>query len=533
MRAPSSPRSRNALWAVAVAALLHILAPARDAGADSVTFLVHGWDADGMAHRWTEASQAAIAPEGSRGTITVRREADGLAARLTSSESGLVPSSTGDVAVRVDWSAVADHLLSRVPAQEVAAVVAPMIYRGQNGAPPLCELPVHLIGHSRGGGMVCEIARLLGERGIDVDHLTLLDPHPLTVLDPQIPFLIPITDTPVSVYENVLFADNYWQNISYPAGEPVTGAYNRLWTSLPGGYYGSANSLYRVVADHLNIHLLYLATIDHGAVVSDGMAGVGAPERAAWYNEYETDGGVGGQRAGFHYSRSRRPGDRLLDQAPVPGGDPVRAGYHGDELLGGAGARRPLSWGQAVWPNLLTLDVSLEGRALDASETVLARSDTVDVRYTYRDYDSGGTVTVRLDQDRNPCNDNSLATIATISHDVATGAAIREGAAAAPVPGLDPDRPAYLYAEVTDGARTRYLYASTMLVAESAPCAADLDDSGRVDFDDFFLFADRFGGAVPPVHPRFDLDADGEIDLDDFFLFADSFGGYCAAELPP
>ena len=38
-------------------------------------------------------------------------------------------------------------------------------------------------------------------------------------------------------------------------------------------------------------------------------------------------------------------------------------------------------------------------------------------------------------------------------------------------------------------------------------------------FEDFFLFAEAFGGS----DPRFDLDASGEVDFADFFLFAESF----------
>ncbi|MFA6110898.1 MAG: hypothetical protein WDA75_19230 [Candidatus Latescibacterota bacterium] len=48
----------------------------------------------------------------------------------------------------------------------------------------------------------------------------------------------------------------------------------------------------------------------------------------------------------------------------------------------------------------------------------------------------------------------------------------------------------------------------------------DFDGSGAVDFDDFFMFADRFGS----TNTFYDFDGDGRVDLDDFFLFADSFG---------
>ena len=49
---------------------------------------------------------------------------------------------------------------------------------------------------------------------------------------------------------------------------------------------------------------------------------------------------------------------------------------------------------------------------------------------------------------------------------------------------------------------------------------ADFNLDGRVDLDDFFLFADAFGTDRQP----FDLNRDLKVDLADFSLFADAFG---------
>ena len=49
---------------------------------------------------------------------------------------------------------------------------------------------------------------------------------------------------------------------------------------------------------------------------------------------------------------------------------------------------------------------------------------------------------------------------------------------------------------------------------------ADFDDSGRVDFSDFLLFAAAFGS----TDPRFDLDGDGNVAFSDFVRFAFLFG---------
>ena len=48
----------------------------------------------------------------------------------------------------------------------------------------------------------------------------------------------------------------------------------------------------------------------------------------------------------------------------------------------------------------------------------------------------------------------------------------------------------------------------------------DFDGDGEVDFEDFFLFAQYFGG----TNPHFDLDGDGEVGFGDFFLFTEHFG---------
>jgi hypothetical protein len=57
--------------------------------------------------------------------------------------------------------------------------------------------------------------------------------------------------------------------------------------------------------------------------------------------------------------------------------------------------------------------------------------------------------------------------------------------------------------------------------------AGDFDGSGKVDFTDFFLFADGFGG----TDPKYDLDGDGAVGFGDFFIFADNFGKEAQAKL--
>jgi PKD repeat protein len=62
--------------------------------------------------------------------------------------------------------------------------------------------------------------------------------------------------------------------------------------------------------------------------------------------------------------------------------------------------------------------------------------------------------------------------------------------------------------------------ARVVVGGESSGIPGDFDGSGKVDFSDFFIFADGFGG----TDPAYDLDGSGKVDFSDFFIFADNFG---------
>ena len=63
---------------------------------------------------------------------------------------------------------------------------------------------------------------------------------------------------------------------------------------------------------------------------------------------------------------------------------------------------------------------------------------------------------------------------------------------------------------------------TTRTIASASSPTADFDGNGKVDFTDFFMFADAFGADVPD--PHYDLDGDGNVGFGDFFMFADAFG---------
>ncbi len=62
--------------------------------------------------------------------------------------------------------------------------------------------------------------------------------------------------------------------------------------------------------------------------------------------------------------------------------------------------------------------------------------------------------------------------------------------------------------------------AAVPLLAQTVD-AADFDGDGKVDFNDFVMFAQAFG----TTDPQFDLDDSGMVDFQDFLLFTRAFGG--------
>src|SRR2546430_2185758 len=63
-------------------------------------------------------------------------------------------------------------------------------------------------GFSRGGSLVSEIAKGLGQHGVWVDELTYLDPHPVNGGSSNFGFNF--GDPAMSAYDNVRFIDDYY-----------------------------------------------------------------------------------------------------------------------------------------------------------------------------------------------------------------------------------------------------------------------------------------------------------------------------------
>jgi hypothetical protein len=368
---------------------------------------------------------------------------------------GVAPSNaeSGEIIVKLDWSQLAGSVFggAAYSTTDVAAAFASTLlstdFIPELGGRALVELPLHLIGHSRGGSMMCEITRLLGAEGVWVDHLTTLDPHPLNndgFDDTLVTFIV---DGSARAYVNVLFADNYYQENSSifgidPSGESLLGAYNRYLSSLSGGYSQS----------HSDSHLWYHGTIDFVVPTSDTQANITVTERQNWWTSYE----AGGVNAGFYYSLIGR-GNRLSLIEPAGAGTSrIVDGYNQawDFGAGVSGNRFALPANNGSWPNIIKFNI--------AGTNIFAIGRTTSLKYFYQFGQSSfqsADLRFYLDNDLNPLNANATQIYQTNVFGSGTNF-LKNGTfdftpnSAASIPGFYA-----IYGKITFGGHTRYLYA--------------------------------------------------------------------------
>ncbi|MFO1475220.1 MAG: hypothetical protein U1F98_01040 [Verrucomicrobiota bacterium] len=363
-----------------------------------------------------------------------------------------------EIIVELDWGLLADG--NSYNTYQVAAAVAPALL-STNFIPDLnghalAELPIHMIGHSRGGSLISELSHLLGTNGLWINHLTTLDPHPLNNdgfnLDR---ILYSAVDAPVHTYQNVLYHDNYYQNMNFLVhGESVAGAYVRQLTSLSGGYTSSESS----APAHSNVHLWYFGTVDLNTPASYLEGGytisVDSSMRSTWWNGYEDQGSV----AGFYYS-SIGGGDRLSADRPLGvGHSAIHDGYNQwwDFGAGVANNRTALDADNGNWPNVIRLD------RLATNGVVQGQSTPLEIYFQWaQPATQFASITLCLDDDLNPINTNQTV---VAQFDVAgTGASTYASflttnvllAASNSAPGSH-----VFFAKITANGKTRYTYAS-------------------------------------------------------------------------
>jgi hypothetical protein len=380
--------------------------------------------------------------------------------RLGGTQPSLTDSS--EIVVALDWSQLADG--NSYNTYQIASAVVPALlstnFISELNGHALAELPIHLIGHSRGGSLACEMSRQLGTNGVWVDHVTTLDPHPLN--DPVFPLdalLYSAVDAPAQTYLNVLFADNYWQDVALLVyGKSVYGAYVRELFNVSGGYQNIGDSYY----PHSNVHLWYHATVDERVPADDSEALVTGTEFANWYTSYE-DWGI---EAGFKWSLIGR-GDRTSSDLPQGFGYPaIRDGYNQawDLGAGQTGNRVSLPSNNGNWPNVVKVNV--------IGTNQVPQGTNIAVKFFYqwaRPSTSSGTITFYIDEDFNPYNSNSRS-LQTISF-VGNGSNFMNSQTLN-IPLMASNAPLgnyVFYAQISGGGRMRYLYAPEIVTVLPPP----------------------------------------------------------------
>jgi hypothetical protein len=431
-----------------------------------VTIITHGLNGD--IDDWVIAMAGRIARyPGFPGTDFTCYQIDVLPGfNVTATRIGGNPpaqTDSGEILIKLDWRQLANNSYSTY---QVASAVAPQLLR-TNFVPELnghalAEFPLHLVGHSRGGSLICQLSALLGTNGVWVDHLTTLDPHPLNN-DGFSDFPYTVVDAPARTYENVLFHDNYYQTLDLIAyGEPVSGAYVRKLTNLSGGYSGLGGA-------HSDVHLWYHGTIDFRVPADDTVATITAAERQAWWTASETSGA----HAGYYYSRVGG-GDRVSTNRPAGSGtSPVRDGYNqrwGDLGAGSSSNRMALATNDGTWPSLIRFDL--------AGTNYLVYSQTTSVTVYYqlaKPATSNGVVSLYLDNDFNPLNGNERLLDSFIVTGT-TAAAVMSGTTPITVTATNAPVGRYaVFAKMLAGGRSRYLYTGQLLEIAAALTPPRLD----------------------------------------------------------
>jgi hypothetical protein len=296
--------------------------------------------------------------------------------------------------------------------------------------------------------------------------LTTLDPYPVNN-DGNDDFPATVVDASVKAYANVLFADNYWQNLGDgillgdPDGEPVSGAYNRRLINLSGGYNnGGVVSTY-----HSNVHLWYFGTVDLETPLSDTSASITSSERANWWVSDEDYESYDGLVAGFFYSLIAG-GDRLSTNQPLGNGHPaIKDGYnqyYGDIGAGASQNRTALPSNDGTWQNVISFDVT------GTNVVTVGQSVSAQLFYQYGGAAPEVTCEIYLDQDHNPFNSNSLQIASFSSPNTTTNSVRYYTNLLFSTSTVDPGTYS-VFAKISDGSHTRYLYAPEILQVIAGP----------------------------------------------------------------
>ncbi len=414
------------------------------ARAGGVTLITHGFNSDVAS--WIIPMQGRVTQYGALSptntacyeiTITQNGQGQYVAAATFLSGTNPLAASSGEILIKLNWSTLSGL---NGPATTTIATAAAQALLATNLIPALdgrslVQMPLHLVGHSRGASLVAELSRLLGAEGVWVDHLTTLDPVPVSGLG----------DPAMKLYANILYADNYWQNLGVfldPQGQSLPGAYNRKLTNLGGAAFSA----------HSDVHLWYHGTIDFNTPITVDGATISGTERQNWWMTSEQRGTNAGLRLSLIGG-----GDRLSSAEPAGGGNGrISDGFNRNYPLGAGQTtnRVLLPANSGAWPNPILLTHSATNplpAGLPFDFTLHHQSGVNQA--------TNVTAEAFLDRDANPWNGNETLVFQEVLAGTGTNATVAVTRSAQPdAASLEPG--SYrLLAKLSQAGRTRFLYA--------------------------------------------------------------------------
>jgi len=477
----NTPRSGKALLLAASLVLCGTLR-ARAAG---VTLITHGFNGDVTSWILPMAEAIPSYPTFPGTNFTCYEiSISNISGQLVASQSRVdggdpLSTDTGEIFVKLDWSTVSGvggASTLAVANTAAAALLSTNLFPSLAGH-SLTEWPLHLIGHSRGGSVVTEMARVLGAQGIWVDHVTTLDPDPVSAFG----------DPSLKNYANILFADNYWQNMGdgvlVPNGQSVPGAYNRQLTNLNGGYSSS----------HSDVHLWYHGTINLNTPITVDSASISNAQRQTWWTPFEQEG----TNAGFLYSLIGG-GDRSSSAEPAGAGKGRISDGYRNLTVGVPTNRIALATNSSAWPNIIRFNLGTTNEPVGAAIPFSL----------YHQSGSNQSASVELqlflDADLNPYDTNEIQVLQTTLAGTGTNSIAFTNGIFQPDPSLVGPGSYRVFARIKNGVQSRFLYAPGWLTLTASTLPPRLTALG-VTNNQFYFLVNGYTGQHVVVEASVDL----------------------------
>jgi hypothetical protein len=507
---------RGFAWPVTVVSMLLLCGPVR---AQPVTTVVtHGFSLNGVKGPWVEGMAEAVVARAGAGAIFRYRQSDGAWALVSGT-----PHPDDPVALIFRWI---DDFEKPGPNLGFAEGAADALYAALRdarlvdaGGAPIESFPLvdgrtlHFMGHSRGACVNSETTRRFGLAGIEVDQVTMMDPHPVDgTLDA--PFDEDWGDPTPQVWSNIAFADNYWRadgggffnGLDFDGIPiPLTLDVELDEAALECCGYGFS---------HSDTHLWYHGTIDLAPNPCDGEQCIDDTMRSSWWPD-------GFEQVGYYYAQLGGGSDARPVLPPGIDPPPVDSIYNGGfdggsqagwQFHGGGGSGAVVADGGG---HVLQLAAGAGATAAQRHNTFWLPADASAISLDVRLIAGGAEATLAVSLLDADGQSTPLAPLALTVGDWMLDQAIRLGGAVVTA------RRYVLELQLVAGDAAATLQIDNVGLEAAPPCPADVTGDGQVNSDDLVAVILAWGTSDAAA----DVDGSGLVDVDDLLAVTLGWGG--------